>query len=253
MCFTSLRPAPPAVPAGSVPGLTAPGTARQPDASSEPDDSSSGNGSAAPNRQLHADGAQAPEESFAALGSSPAAEESAQVIPLRPLRGQTPGTGEAVTWTCPACGEQNGLSLDICRMCATPFKLLLQEPEVRPFVEPGVAAVLSLLLPGVGHARLGKFAEAIARAVMFFWALGTALMIYLSKPAAGLGPLSPMAVLFLIAAAGVYGLTAADAYRLAEGRSQIISSRILLYTSAALVILSVFSLGTVALRVSQVR
>lgn len=258
MCFTSLRPEPSGLPGGPIPRLSPKDTSLRREAPSGPNGSSGGDrpasvaGAPAADQAPAAEGATARDDSFAEIGSG-AREEAAQVIPLRPFLEQTPGGGDAVTWTCPACGESNALSLDICRTCATPFRLLLQEPEVRPFVEPGIAVAMSLVLPGIGHARQGRIAEGVARAVMFFWALGTALMIYLSKPAAGLGPLSPMAVLFLLAAGGVYGLTAADAYRLAEGRSQILSSRILLYTSAALVILSVFSLGTVALRVSQVR
>src|SRR5436309_1136404 len=66
------------------------------------------------------------------------------------------------------------------------------------------------------------------------------------------GPLGPLAALFLTAAATVYAFSAIDAGRLANGDPQILSPRIVLYGSAALVILSVASLFVLVVHASHI-
>jgi hypothetical protein len=156
------------------------------------------------------------------------------------------------TWTCPACSEANPLDLDICRVCGTAFRTLLKEPEVVPDVEPAVALRRSLMFPGLGHVAVGRVAEGVARATLFLWSVGTALFALSARGdgSAGLGPMAPMAIMFMVAAVAVYGLSAVDAQRAADRRPPVLSTRFLLYGAAGLVILSVLSLGLLIMRLT---
>jgi hypothetical protein len=156
---------------------------------------------------------------------------------------------EGPSWTCPACGEGNPLSLDECTVCGTPFKALFRGEERAVDLDPRSATTSSLLLPGLGHIRLGRVAEGVARLVLFAWAMATAAMVVLSAPAEGLGPLGLLAAMFVAAALVVYVLSAVDARRAAEGAEPVLSTRALLYGSAGLVLLSMASLGVLVLRV----
>ena len=156
---------------------------------------------------------------------------------------------EGPSWTCPACGEGNPLSRDECTVCGTQFKALFRGNEREVDLDPGSATTSSLLLPGLGHIRLGRVAEGVARLVLFAWAVATAAMVVLSAPAEGLGPLGLLAAMFGAGALGVYVLSAVDARRAAEGAEPVLSTRALLYGSAGLVLLSMASLGVLVLRV----
>jgi hypothetical protein len=156
---------------------------------------------------------------------------------------------EGPSWTCPACGEGNPLALDECTVCGTPFKALFRGEERQVNLDPRSATTSSLLLPGLGHIRLGRVAEGVARLVLFAWAVATAAMVVLSAPAEGLGPLGLLAAMFVAAALVVYVLSAVDARRAAEGLEPVLSTRALLYGSAGLVLLSMASLGALILRV----
>jgi hypothetical protein len=156
---------------------------------------------------------------------------------------------EVPSWTCPACGEGNRLALDECTVCGTPFKALFRGEERPVDLDPRSATTSSLMLPGLGHIRLGRVAEGVARLVLFAWAVATAAMVMLSGPAEGLGPLRLLAAMFVAAALAVYVLSAVDARRAAEGAEPVLSTRALLYGSAGLVLLSMASLGVLVLRV----
>jgi hypothetical protein len=96
------------------------------------------------------------------------------------------------------------------------------------------------MLPGLGHWRLRRKADAVARFVLFLWTFGTLAVIVVSRfGKGGLGPTLPLVALFAFAALVVYVLSAVDAYRLARGDDALVSSRTLLWGSAALVISSV--------------
>jgi hypothetical protein len=156
---------------------------------------------------------------------------------------------EGPSWTCPACGEANPLSVDACTVCGTSFKVLFRAPERSVDLDPRSAMISSLMLPGLGHIRLGRVAEGIARLVLFAWAVATAAMVLLSAPAEGRGPLGLLAAMFATAALAVYVLSAVDARRAAEKLEPVLSTRALLYGSAGLVLLSMASLGLLVLRV----
>lgn len=177
---------------------------------------------------------------------APATTAVAQTEPSHAIATETP---EGPSWTCPACGEANALSLDACTVCGTSFKALFRSEERLVDLDPRRATISSLMLPGLGHIRLGRVAEGIARLVVFAWAVATAAMVLLSAPAEGLGPLGLLAAMFALAALAVYVLSAVDARRAAERAEPVLSTRALLYGSAGLVLLSMASLGLLVLRV----
>jgi len=160
------------------------------------------------------------------------------------------GTGRRAVWTCPVCGTGNQIELDVCAACGTPFARLFEEREDRPQVDPRAAAKWSLVFPGLGHARIGRSAEGVARAVLFLWPIGAALLMLLT-PATGLGFVKGVAVVFLLAAVASYGLAAMDAFRQATGEAPVLSPRLLLYGTAGLVTMSVGSLFIVVIRATH--
>jgi hypothetical protein len=145
-------------------------------------------------------------------------------------------TGTAM-WTCPTCGEENGLDLDACAVCGTSFATLFRQDERPPAVDPRFALTRSLIFPGLGHRAVGRGADGLARAVLFVFTFGMALLILISRPSAG--PVVGLLVLYGSLAVGLYVLTALEAYQMAQGGGPIVSSRVLLWGVVALVVLSV--------------
>jgi len=152
-----------------------------------------------------------------------------------------------LSWTCPVC-ERNPIEGSVCPVCGTPFARLFEEPEPVPHVEPQTAAVWSLVLPGLGHWKVGRRPDALARMVLFAWTFGTMAVLLASRfGKGGLGPTFALFILFAAAAAAVYVLSAVDAYRAAAGDPPLVSARALLWGSAALVVLSVLIASFVTL------
>lgn len=141
------------------------------------------------------------------------------------------------TWICPNCGEVNPLEENNCRVCGTTYFSLFQE-AIRPQVSRRDAITRSLLYPGLGHALVGRAGDGVARGVLFTWALGTAILVLVSRGDRPLGPLLGITALYLLVAAGIYMLTALEAGQLAEGGDLIVSSRGLAWFSAGLVIVT---------------
>ena len=185
------------------------------------------------------DRAGAPTDVEGLAGSSPVATAGPKAIP-----GTTGGSieveGGMLAWTCPACETRNPIEANECSVCGTPFGRLLAEPTTAPEIEPQPAAVWSMLWPGLGHWKLGRRTDAVARIVIFGWAFGALLVVLVSRfGKGGLGPTFPLFMLFLGASLMIYVVSALDAYRLAAGDTPVMSSRALLWTSAGLVFLSV--------------
>ncbi len=115
-------------------------------------------------------------------------------------------------------------------------------------MDPQSAAVWSMVFPGLGHWKLNRRADAIARFAMFGWAFGALMILLVSRfGKGGLGPTFPLFILFLVASVSIYVLSAIDAYRLAAGEEPIVSSRTLLWASAGMVVLSVLIASFVTL------
>jgi hypothetical protein len=140
-------------------------------------------------------------------------------------------------WTCPTCGEENRLDLDACAVCGTSFATLLRQDERPPAVDPRYALTRSLIFPGLGPRAIGRGADGLARAVLFLYTFGTALLILISGPSSA--PVVGLLVLYGSLAVALYVLTALEAYQMAQGGGPIVSSRVLLWGVVGLVVLSV--------------
>jgi ribosomal protein L40E len=129
-------------------------------------------------------------------------------------RGAFTVASDGITWSCGRCGAVNDLAESNCNVCGTPFADVLREPgPVRPERDPGTTALLSLLCPGAGHAYLGLWGQAIARAVVSAWA---GLVVLFAALQGGPGAL-PTILSFGAVAFCLWGVAAHDAYREARG------------------------------------
>lgn len=158
---------------------------------------------------------------------------------------ETPGGGGLeiaeghASWTCPICGETNAIEASTCIVCGTPFARLFAEPQEGPKVDPDRAAVWSLVFPGLGHWKMARRADAIARFVLFGWSFGTLCVLLASRVGkGGMGPTFPLFALFASSSLAIYALSALDAYRIAKGDAPVVSTRVLLWASAGLIVLS---------------
>lgn len=156
-------------------------------------------------------------------------------------------TETGTVWICPVCEQKNAMSLSTCPVCGTPFARLFQEPETAPHVEPGTALALSFLLPGLGHWKLGRKGDALARIVLFVWSFGTVLALAFARSGKGLGPVASLFLLFSGSTLILWLVSALDAYRIASDERPFVSSRMLLWASAGLVIVSAIIATLVAL------
>jgi len=158
----------------------------------------------------------------------------------------------AALWPCAVCDTPNPLERDTCMSCGEPFSRLFQEHEARPEVDPAKAARWSMAFPGLGHAVAGRKAEGVARGVLFAWCALTAILLLTAHAAGGLGILGPLAIVFVLGSAAWYAVTALDAYRLANGDRQVVTPRIMLYSVAGLMMLSVASVFIMVTRASHI-
>jgi hypothetical protein len=157
-------------------------------------------------------------------------------------------TESGMLWTCPVCEQKNPMALSTCPACGTPFARLFQEPEeTTPHVEPGTALALSLLLPGLGHWKLGLKGDAVARIVLFVWSFGTVLVLAFVRSGKGLGPIASLFLLFVGSTLILWLVSALDAYRIASDERPFVSARMLLWASAGLVVASAIIATLVAL------
>ena len=146
--------------------------------------------------------------------------------------------GDRIVWDCPACGTENPIDAPICSACGTPFRQVLREPEEVIEVDPGRAAMMSLIFPGVGHFLVGRRGEGIARGVVFAFALVTGL-VSLGAVTRGVGGAYLMLmVLALGAAAALYVVSTVDAGRAANRLPQLLPSRVLMYGGIGLMMAS---------------
>jgi hypothetical protein len=147
--------------------------------------------------------------------------------------------GGTASWDCPVCQARNSIEASECAVCQTPFARLFQSPEDQPSIEPRTAALWSLGFAGLGHWRAGLRAEGVARMILFAWTLGTVLVILVSRSGGGFGAAGSLFALYVISAVAIYALSAVDAYRTAAGMPALVPSRMLLWSSAVLILLSI--------------
>jgi ribosomal protein L40E len=176
----------------------------------------------------------------AASAPVPAPAPAIGVIPQQP----PPEPRGDPFWPCPVCDNRNPIAADACAVCGTPFARLFRDEESeRPTVEPRDALVWSLVFPGLGHRKLGRALDGLARGVLFGVAF---LMAVLSGLGAKHGALFGVFALFLIVALAVYVLSAYEAYRIAQGGDVLVGSRALLWTLVLIIFLAVALLAVSA-------
>jgi hypothetical protein len=168
--------------------------------------------SPAPARPDDAVGASPP----AAVGSSPAREPF---------------------WPCSVCGAENPIALEICSVCGTPFAHVMRAAAEHPKVDPRDAVIRSLIFPGLGHRALGRNVDGLARGILFVVTFG--LGILLAIAAAGSGALVGAFVLFLVAGAVVYVMSAVEAHRLASGGQPLVPTQVLLWVLVGVVFVGI--------------
>jgi hypothetical protein len=149
--------------------------------------------------------------------------------------------GKAPTWPCPACGNANAIELDTCSLCGTSFAALMRQDEAPPHVEPKDALGWSLIYPGLGHRKLGRGLDGLARGVLFTMLAAMVLIIVVSGVTTA-GLLGVLA-LYLLMALIVYLGSAYEAYRIAEGGQPLVTARALLWATVGIIMLSVVLLA----------
>lgn len=153
------------------------------------------------------------------------------------------------SWPCPACGNENPLELDACAVCGTTFASMMRTDEARPEVSPSDALSASFLFPGLGHRKIGRGLDGLARGVLFTVLAAMAATV-LASGVDSPGTFGVLA-LFLGAALLVYLGSAWEAHHLAGGGEPLVSSRALLWATVAVIIGSVLLLAVSVVTVAR--
>ena len=165
------------------------------------------------------------------------------------------GTGQAgavrvdedgISWTCVRCDTVNAFDANVCAVCGAQFADSIRPPEEpRPTRDPNKTALISLFMPGAGHAYLGMWGEGIARAVVSIWVV----MVSLFAAAQNVPQARLMAVLFAAVGTGLWMVGAHDAHREASGLSGsvILKRRFFLYLVLGLLLLSIVMIFSMVL------
>jgi hypothetical protein len=111
-------------------------------------------------------------------------------------------------------------------------------------VAPRQALTWSLVFPGLGHRLVGRPLDGLARGVLFAVTFGMALVLGVGGARAG--PTGAVFVLFLLTSLVVYAGSAIEAHRLASGGELLVSSRVLLWVLAAVIMGSVIAFAFAA-------
>lgn len=153
---------------------------------------------------------------------------------------------EGISWTCGRCDSVNDFSHNECSVCGASFADAIKPPEKPlPPRDPNTAAMVSLFLPGAGHAYIGLWGQAIARAVISTWVVAVAIICAAqSAPQARI-----LGVLFGLVAVGLWVTGAHDAYREASNQSRfvLLKQRFFLHLVLGLLVVSVFMIFALAL------
>ena len=119
-------------------------------------------------------------------------------------------TDEGIKWVCRVCSTPNPIDVQVCEVCGATFADHVRPSPERPARDPSTAALVSLFFPGAGHAYVGLWGQAVARAVLSLWVLLVVIVGILDKDVPGS---LVMASIFGIAALGLWMIAAHDAFR----------------------------------------
>ncbi|HEX2296765.1 MAG TPA: hypothetical protein VHN37_15840 [Actinomycetota bacterium] len=177
---------------------------------------------------------------------APPAAEGGPAVKPGVERGNFRSTEDGILWRCTSCDTENRLEEPSCTVCGTPFAQAMRPaaPE-RPARDPGTTAMISLFFPGAGHAYLGLWPQAVARAVVSLWVVVMALFFAVG----GKGGSALMGAVYGLAAFALWAATAHDAFREASGetRQVLLHGRRFTYLVLGLLMLLLASLFLTAL------
>lgn len=145
---------------------------------------------------------------------------------------------DGISWTCARCDSTNDLEENVCGVCGARFADAIRpEQEPRPARDANMAALISLFMPGAGHAYLGMWGEALARGVISTWVV----MVAIFAAAQGAPQAKVMAVLFALVGTALWMVGAHDAFREASDApgAVILKRRFFLYLVLGLLTLSI--------------
>lgn len=166
-----------------------------------------------------------------AAGPAPGSPAPGSVEPASGSRAEA----VAAYWACPVCKEENALDATLCSVCGTPFARLFDEDSDRPRITRSEASRAGLV-PGLGHIRLGKSGEGIARIFVFAMSISFLLMFV----SADNGSWSVgVSALYLAFSCALVAESSLDAGRAAAGERPLISARNLLWVAIGMLGLSV--------------
>lgn len=152
-------------------------------------------------------------------------------------RGAFKVSDEGIKWRCSVCDHENALNLQYCAVCGAPFaEAIKPKEEPRPQRDAGMAAMISLFMPGAGHAYLGLWPEAITRAVVSLWVL---VVVFAGLLQGDIPGSNALAITFGSVAFALWVISAHDAYREARGetRQVLLKGRMYLYLVLGLLVL----------------
>jgi hypothetical protein len=175
--------------------------------------------------------ASSPEQSRPGPGTPSAAEMPA--VRASGKSGAFRIDDRGVSWTCARCETVNDLRARVCSVCGTAFAETIKEPEPPVVGDPNKAVLYSLFYPGAGHAFLGLWSQAVARAVMSTWVVAVMMFAAFQK---GVPGAAIIAVLFGLSSFALWACAAHDAYREAthESGAVILKGRSFLWVTIGL-------------------
>jgi ribosomal protein L40E len=160
-------------------------------------------------------------------------------------------SGDRISWTCSRCDADNPLQANACSVCGTAFaEVVGPPPEPRVARDPNMAAFASLFYPGAGHAYLGMWGQAVARAALSTWVLGVVIFALLAN---GVPGATLIGIVFGIVSLALWGVAAHDAFREAtdQGDLVILKPRAFLYVTIVLLFVLFASLVMAGFSVSR--
>jgi hypothetical protein len=173
----------------------------------------------------------------------PEAEPGTPAVPVATTVAE-PDAPAVPMWPCPVCDARNPMELDFCATCGASFASLMRQETARVHVDPRAAFRRSLMFPGLGHRMIpGREVDGFARGVLFAMLLIATLMLGFSGVHAG--AVQFLFLVYLTSSVLVYVLTAFEASRLAEGGEPLVSSRVLLWATVGILIMSIIVVALV--------
>jgi hypothetical protein len=151
-----------------------------------------------------------PPRPAAPAGLQPGVERGGSGSAEGGIHGSFRSTDEGILWRCSSCDTENPLEDPVCAVCGKAFADSMRPPPpARAQRDPGMTAMISLFFPGAGHAYLGMWPHAIARAVVSVW---VGLMAFFFG-IGGNGGSAAVAVLYGLIAFALWMVAAHDSYQ----------------------------------------